>query len=189
MSIGVVTPSEYFKSTADSKRDFFLREIEQLNGRLRERVQDIEILEEMRASSNYSYHIKQFTGKGYLCVGDSHRFIDPIFSLGMHFATVEARFAADAIADYLQGKTADLDNPFQAYQEHAEKGQNVIQDMLDAFWDYPLAFYLYIKDKRYRDDFIDMFAGRVYDSDASEGLKALRGLLARGRMKSMDAAT
>lgn len=48
--------------------------------------------------------------------------------------------------------------------------------MLDAFWDYPLAFSLYLKDKRYRDNFIDMFAGRVYDTEPSRGLLELRRL-------------
>jgi hypothetical protein len=32
---------------------------------------------------NYSYQVKAFCGKGFMCLGDAHRFIDPIFSFGL----------------------------------------------------------------------------------------------------------
>jgi hypothetical protein len=104
----------------------------------------------------------------------------------MHFSMAEAVMAADHIADYLGGKTAGLDNPFKEYQEICERGMDVIQDMLDAFWDYPFAFSLYIKDKRYRSNFIDMFAGRVYTTEPSAGLMALRKLNIEGTANKMS---
>ena len=131
------------------------------------------MLDDVRGMSNYAYHIKEYTGKGYLCVGDSHRFMDPIFSFGLHFALAEAAKAGDAISMYLKGETADLENPFTKYQETCERGQDVIMALLDAFWDYPLAFSLYLKDKKYWGDFIDMFAGRVYAENPYDGLLAL----------------
>ena len=176
VSIGVVTPSAYFKSTGETREEFLLREMQTLNIKLGERVQNAEMVEKVHACSNYSYHIKQFTGKNWLCIGDSHRFIDPIFSLGLHFAMAEGRKAAEYFHDYLAGKLSDLDAPFASYQQECESGMDAIQTLLDAFWDYPLAFSLYTKDKRYRDDLIDLFAGRVYDKNPSAGLVALRNL-------------
>jgi len=176
VSIGIVTPTSYYKSKNETKQEFLLGEMKSLNPKLAERVLDAELVEDVHACSNYSYQIHDFTGKNWLCIGDAHRFIDPIFSLGLHFSMSEGRKAVKVISDYLDGKSADMDAPFLAHQNECERGMDVIQDLLDAFWDYPLAFSLYMKDKKYSDDLIDMFAGRVYDIEPSEGLKVLRRL-------------
>ncbi len=121
VSIGVVTPSEYFTSCKMSKDEFLRQEMKTLNAELARRVENVEFVEETRGISNYSYWIKNFVGDGFLCVGDSHRFIDPIFSLGLLFGTKEAEFAAEAINQYLSGKAANPENPFLDYQIYADK--------------------------------------------------------------------
>jgi flavin-dependent dehydrogenase len=35
---------------------------------------------------NYSFQVRKFAGPGYICVGDAHRFVDPIFSFGLYVA-------------------------------------------------------------------------------------------------------
>lgn len=183
VSIGVVTPSTYYRSSDEDMRDFYLREMHKINPQLSQRVPDVNLVEEVRATSNYSYHIHNFTGKGFLCVGDAHRFIDPIFSFGLHFALTEAQFAADAIADYLlEGIGKELDNPFAKYERHCELGMNTIQDVLDCFWQEPFAFAFFVH-SRYVDDFIDIFAGRVYQHNPSKGLQAVRKILTKSAGK------
>lgn len=180
VSIGVVTPSEYYRSMGESKKDFLLREMKTLNPELTKRLEHAEIVEEVHSCANYSYQIKAFAGPGFLCVGDAHRFVDPIFSFGLHFSLVECRKAAEVIADYLSGKTAHLENPFEAYMKFCELGMDNIQVMLDAFWDYPFAFSLFIKDPKYHDSFIDLFAGRCYVSEAPACITALSKLQVEG---------
>jgi len=180
VSVGVVCPSSYFKDKNESKQDFLVRELRELNPELSRRLPDIDLTEEVRAISNYSYHIKNFTGKGYLCVGDSHRFIDPVFSYGLYFSVKEAQHAADEIEAYLGGAYRDLENPFAAYERRCDHGQSVIQDLIDAFWDHPMAFAFFVH-SRYREDFIDLFAGRVYGEEVSPGLNAIRAVNAAGR--------
>jgi flavin-dependent dehydrogenase len=182
VSIGVVTPTDYFKNTKEDRETFLRREMKELNSELARRVMDVEMVDDVRGMSNYSYHVKEFTGRGYICVGDSHRFIDPIFSFGMHFALAEAIKASDAIEQYIKGETANLENPFIEYQQECERGQDVVMNMLDAFWDYPLAFSLYVKSKQHQEDFIDMFAGRVYREEPYEGLQVLQKLNDEGRL-------
>lgn len=188
-SVGIVTPSDYFKSQNKSKKEFLLDEMTLLNPELTWRMENVRMIEEARACSNYSYHIKNFTGKNYLCVGDSHRFIDPIFSLGLHFSMAEGRKAAMAIRSAYNGEFpvgSSENQPFRNYELECDKGQDIIQEMLDAFWDYPLAFSLYIKDKRYRPNFIDMFAGRVYTTEAGPGLQAFRKLNREGEYAAVS---
>lgn len=179
VSIGVVTPSDYYRDTKEDMREFFLREIHKINPQLSLRVPDVSLVEEVRATSNYSYHIRRFTGKGFLCVGDAHRFIDPIFSFGLHFALTEGKLAADAIAGYLlDGVGKDQENPFAEYERYCELGMNTIQDVLDCFWEQPTAFAFFVH-SRYVDDFIDLFAGRVYQEQPSRGLQAVRKVNAK----------
>ncbi len=178
VSIGVVTPSEYFTSRKESKIDFLKREMQTLNPELTWRVKDVKFVEDARGTSNYSYYIEKFTGKGFLCVGDSHRFIDPIFSLGLLFATKEAEYSADAISKYLAGERRDAENPFAAYERYADRGQDIIQTMLDCFWEFPLPFAL-LTHWTHKEEIIDLFAGRIYGEAVHEyaSVKKMRRLL------------
>lgn len=178
VSVGVNVPTEYFRSRGESKEDFLRRELGELNPELARRIPDKTLVEDVRAISNYSYHIREYTGKGYMCIGDSHRFIDPIFSFGVTFAIAEAKKGSQAIAAYVRGESADADNPFADFQEWAERGQDVIQDLIDAFWGQPLAF-AFFAHHRYVEDFVDMFAARIYKEEPSRGLSAIHTILAQ----------
>ncbi|MEK7727957.1 MAG: tryptophan 7-halogenase [candidate division KSB1 bacterium] len=189
VSIGAVVPGEYFKSKKLSKEDFLRQEMLTLNPEMTKRVPDLNFLEETRSISNYSYEVKNFTGKGFLCVGDSHRFIDPIFSFGLYFAMKEAEMATATIAEYLAGKNRDAANPFAAYERIANQGQDVVQDLVDCFWDFPLAFLMFAH-QRYTKDIIDCFAGRIYGDYAQNlpGVKGMRSLLSTRQNQAMAAA-
>lgn len=185
VSVGVVVPTDYFASRRESKRDFLVRELHELNPELKRRVPEVRLTEEVRAISNYSYDTRHFTGKGFLAVGDAHRFIDPVFSFGLYFSIKEAEHAAAATAAYLEGAGRDDQNPFLAYERSCNAGMDVVQELIDAFWNEPLAFAVMVHN-RYREDCIDMFAGRVYMAEPSPGLLAFRQL--NGRMTPQPAS-
>jgi len=174
-SVGVVVPGEYYNAQKLSKHDFLLRELRTLNPELGRRLPDLTFVEDVYSASNYSYHIKQYTGQGFLCVGDSHRFIDPIFSFGVNFALKDAEFAAQAVVQCFSGETKNHENPFAEYQARSERGQDIIQDLVDVFWERPLLFVILVH-HRHREGMIDMFAGRIFSDDIvdSEALRALR---------------
>jgi flavin-dependent dehydrogenase len=181
VSVGVVVPSEYFAKRKESKHDFLVRELHELNPELKRRIPEIRLTEEVRAISNYSYHVDHFTGDGYICIGDSHRFIDPVFSFGLFFAMKEAELGAAAVGAYLEGVGRDKPNPFDDFERLSTSGMDTIQELIDAFWTQPLAFAVYVH-SRYTGDCIDMFAGRVYMDEPSPGLSAFRKL--NGKMVS-----
>jgi len=186
VSVGVVVPSDYFKASGESLDEFFRREVNQLNPELKRRFPKVELLEPVRASSNYSYAIDQFAGNGFLCVGDSHRFIDPVFSLGVQFALHEAAFAADAIADVLGNKAPMNDASFDKYQKVCTTGLDSIQEMIDAFWNHSLAF-THAAHVKYKEDIIDLFAGRIYQDTPSPGLLALKKINEKSRQTDIQA--
>jgi flavin-dependent dehydrogenase len=178
-SIGVVAPSEYFKAQKLAQPDYLKLEMSTLNPELTKRVPDTTFVDEVRGISNFSYHIRHFTGQGFLCVGDSHRFIDPIFAFGLYLAIKEAQFASQAIEKFLAGETRDAANPFADYELLVDRGQDLFQDMIDCFWNFPLPFLLFVHYK-YHEDLVDFFAGRVYSDEAQKqpGIVAMRRLLA-----------
>jgi len=183
-SVGVVVPADYYRSKNESKDQFLLRELHQLNPELARRLPQIEFVEEVRGISNYSYRISNFTGKGFLCVGDSHRFIDPVFSFGVFFAMKEAEYAASAIASFFAESKGEQPNPFADYQRLCDRGQDNVQDLIDAFWQHPYAFKL-LAHHRYPEDIIHMFAGRVYEETPLPGLVAMRAINERGRKNNV----
>ena len=164
-------------------RALLLRELHGLNPELTRRLPELNLIDEVRVRSNYSFHIKEFTGRNYVCIGDAHRFIDPVFSFGLYMTMKEARIAGGAVRDFLAGAHRDDTNPFARHQAYCDSALDVVQDFVDAFWDCPFQFALFVH-HRYVEDFIDMFAGRVYLEEGQPtpaGLKALQGVLAQER--------
>lgn len=182
VSVGVVIPSAYFLDKKESKKDFLLRELKELHPELARRIPDATLVEDVHVIPNYSFQVKNFTGKGFMCIGDAHRFIDPIFSFGVTVAMREAQFAAPLIKRYLEGENRDAANPFADYQLFCEQGIDILEDTLDSFWEKPLAF-AYCVYSRFTEQMTDMFAGRIYEHQPSPAIGWIRKLLEREGMR------
>jgi len=180
VSVGVVVPAEYYRGKDESKHQFMIRELQELSPDLTRRLAPAKYTEEVRGISNYSYRLMNFTGQGFLCVGDAHRFIDPIFSFGVFFAMKEAEFAAAAITSFFAETKREQPNPFAEYQRLCDRGQDNVQELIDAFWEQPAAFAM-CAHHRYPEDIIHMFAGRVYQETALPALLAMRAINERSR--------
>jgi flavin-dependent dehydrogenase len=180
VSVGVVIPAAYFLEKKESKRDFYLRELREIHPELSGRIPEIRLVEDVHVIPNYSFQVKAFCGKGFMCIGDSHRFIDPIFSFGLTVAMREAQFAAPVIHAYLGGANRDRPNPFADHQLFCEQGIDVLEDVLDSFWEHPLAFAWSVH-SRHTEYMTDMFAGRIYghERQPSPALFDFRKLLGR----------
>jgi flavin-dependent dehydrogenase len=145
------------------------------------------LVEDVHVIPNYSFQVRQFCGKGFICIGDAHRFIDPIFSFGLYVSMREPQLAAPLIKAYLAGAQRDADNPFAAYQLLCEQGIDVLEDTIDLFWEQPFAFAAFVHN-RYREYFTDILAGRIYERQPSPAVTAARRMLQReqGRDRSYD---
>ena len=188
-SIGIVVPAQYFREAGESKSDFVAREIREMNGQLSGRVPEVNLVEDAHVIPNYSFQVRKFAGPGYICIGDAHRFVDPIFSFGLYVTIAEAGYAAAVAESWLQGEGRDSDNPFHDYMVSMERAIDNLEDAIDTFWENPLAFSVFVHD-RYRSPMIDVFAGRIYDGMPNGGrdkaLGAFRSLLKRERTYDED---
>lgn len=186
-SVGVVVPAEYFRATGESREDFVVRELRELNPGLADRVPDPELLEPARVVPNYSFQVRDFAGPGYICVGDAHRFVDPIFSFGLFVAVKEAGLAAQLAADCLAGRHRREPGLYHEYMVKVESATDILEDLIDTFWENPLAFAYLVHSDRHRDGVIDIFSGRIYEEDGlptqerDAAIAAMRRLLGRER--------
>jgi flavin-dependent dehydrogenase len=178
VSVGVVIPAAYFLGKKESKKDFLVRELHELHPDLKRRIPEIKLVEDVHVIPNYSYQVRRFCGKGFICIGDAHRFIDPIFSFGLYVTMKEAQLVAPVVKAYLEGAHRDAANPFAEYQLSCEKGADIFEDMIDLFWERPLTFAGFAY-RYYKEYIIDIFAGRIFDRQPSPATLAMRDMLQR----------
>jgi 1H-pyrrole-2-carbonyl-[peptidyl-carrier protein] brominase len=178
-SVGVVFRTDYFKKSGMSKEEMMLHECRHMTPVLSKRLPDLTPQEPIYAIPNFSYHVQNYTGKGFLCIGDSHRFIDPIFAYGVYFGIQEGEFAAKAIARHLSGEAKSDGNPFADFERLCDEGQDVVEDVIGALWEYPLAFQRIVT-LRDRAAVLDLLAGRIYGEEAAKNPArvAMRRLMA-----------
>jgi FADH2-dependent halogenase len=175
-SIGFVVPSEYFRSRQETTQQFLLRELREFNRALAARVEKAQLAEEVRVASNYSYEVKNFVGDGWLCIGDAHRFIDPLFSFGVSIALSEAGYASRAIYCFLKGDCTSTQQPLNDFEKLSLQAVGACQTVIDGFWENTLAFGMLIT--RHRDDIVDLLGGHVWDGRPNKALDALNQMLA-----------
>jgi FADH2-dependent halogenase len=189
ISIGVVAPAAHFKEQGLNKTEYLRKEMMTLNPELTRRITNTSFAEEVRSVTSYSYSTTDYAGKGFICVGDSHEFTDPIFSFGVFLAVKEAEFAAAAIVKHLGEEGGTDENPFADYEAITTEGQSAIRDVIDTFWEYPLVF-TRMASGPHQDDITDLFAGRVYGESMRENVSrvTMRRLLAKHRGAIVAAA-
>ena len=69
-SVGVVFPTAYFKKSGMTKEQMMLHECRHMTPVLSERLPDLTPQEPIHAIPNFSYRVHDYTGKGFLCIGD-----------------------------------------------------------------------------------------------------------------------
>jgi flavin-dependent dehydrogenase len=181
-SVGMVTPRANFLEKKQTPEEYFRSEVFSINPEIGRRIPQLDLAEKVHVIPNYSFQVRGFCGKGFICIGDSHRFIDPIFSFGLTVTMREAEFAAPLVRQYLEGKLADKENPFAEHQMACEKGIDNLEDMIDLFWEQPFAFATFVH-SRYVEQMTDAFAGRIYEFEhqPSTSIMSFRKLLKRTR--------
>ena len=141
------------------------------------RIKTASKIASVRTVANYSYRIDQYARQGLYCVGDSHRFIDPIFSFGVEFAVVEAEYMGKSVRNCVNANPSEWRWHEQNYMEITTAAQDTISDMLSYFWAHPWGF-ANMAHVRHKEEFLELFAGRVYETEAGEGLKKMRAAIA-----------
>jgi flavin-dependent dehydrogenase len=175
-SIGVVCLPQVLKSRTGDRQSFFM----ELLGRvpqLADRMRQARMTGEVHATGNYSYTCDRFHGPGWLMVGDSAAFIDPVFSSGVYLAMHGAERAAALVDAVLSG--GHESRLQRAYEREMRGGMRRFSWFIERFTSPALAW-LFANprnDFRLEEAMISLLAGRVFDArDVSRRLLVFKGI-------------
>jgi flavin-dependent dehydrogenase len=102
VSIGVVSDADYFfRPGGGTPDELFAIEVADCPA-MAKRLEGTEKVAGLDVVKEYSYVTARSSGDGWVLVGDSWGFIDPIYSSGVWFALKSGQLAADAIIEGLQ---------------------------------------------------------------------------------------
>jgi len=107
ISVGAVVDAQTFAGEAGGDPlPLYLRLVEACRP-VAERVRNARLVSPIRVIRDYSYDSRSFHGPGYLLAGDAACFIDPVFSTGVHLASLAGYLAARTVTGLLEGGDAD----------------------------------------------------------------------------------
>jgi flavin-dependent dehydrogenase len=172
-SVGLVLPVTDFKAGKLPMEEFLDKHLLSFTDPLVERLRTAKRINQVRAISSYSYRIDEYVRDGLFCVGDSHGFIDPIFSFGVEFAVLEAEYVGKTLQQCSRCDPSEWPRLAREYMQVTTDGQAVVEDMLAYFWAHPWGF-ANMAHVRHKQEFLEIFAGRVYEMEAGEGLRHMR---------------
>lgn len=177
-SVGIVVPRETFLKHSLTPEAFYDLQLRDLHPELADRTSGAKRVTEVWRRANYSYEIEDFAGPGFVAIGDSHRFLDPIFSFGVWMGLKEAELADDMIARSLADPSQEA-QAFEDFMRASNRAQAVVDTILKTFWTAPLVF-LKLAHFTHREEFADLLAGRIFDADVDqlETIQLMRGVLA-----------
>jgi ABC-type nitrate/sulfonate/bicarbonate transport system ATPase subunit/flavin-dependent dehydrogenase len=160
-SVGIVTRGHDFPKGNESVKDFFARHIAS-QPLLAQRMANARPLHAYVREGNYSYVMEQFTGPGWLLVGDAARFVDPVFSSGVSVAMESAKRASSAIIAALS-----KDNPgpsdFAEYESSIRAGVDIWRSFILLYYQLPPLFFDVLSKPEGRRQLTRLLQGDVYD--------------------------
>jgi 1H-pyrrole-2-carbonyl-[peptidyl-carrier protein] chlorinase len=169
-SIGVVTDKQDFTKSGKSHEEFFASLVNR-NRTFRYVMRNAERVRPWWIEGDYSYKVERFYGDGWMLVGDSLRFVDPIFSSGVDVALYSADYAFDAIKSIFAG--ADPEVTLKEYQGRVTEGIDVWYDMIDQFYRHPHVVSRYVTSRRWRETIIRTLQGNPYAPDSQQRAREL----------------
>jgi flavin-dependent dehydrogenase len=103
MSVGFVGTQAAFKGRSGTPGDLLF---ERIRGcpTVQARMRDAQLTSDVMTAGNYSYRAKNCWGDGYMMIGDSFAFIDPLFSSGVLLAMTAGALGADVAHAWLDNK-------------------------------------------------------------------------------------
>ena len=132
MSMGAVCAPEYLKARDCPPAEYLERTFRLAPEEMQQRIRNRRLVNEVRATGNYSYQCSRMYGDGWLMVGDAYAFIDPIFSSGVLMAMTNGMHAADVVDAILRGApgTAAM---LRRYQRRVARGVETFSWFIERF--------------------------------------------------------
>ena len=160
-SVGVVLKKTGLRSGLNPQQQFAAAVAE--SPTLADRLKPLVALQPYRACAGYSYRCRPLTCRYGLTVGDAGGFLDPIFSSGVFLALMGATRGAQAVAESLNGNTAE---PLRQHGQYMAAGLGVFESFVRRFYQRDLVRNLFFSRHQpaaMRTAVTSILAGHVWD--------------------------
>ena len=129
-------------------------------------IGDSKKIEPVRAAADFSFRVEELAGDGWLAVGDSGGFLDPLFSTGAHMAMGGGLRAADAIDAALTAGDVSAAR-FAEYSRAVRRAGDLFLGAVQSFYRGELRDLLFHPDQRptLRKTITSMLAGDVFHDE------------------------
>src|SRR5205085_12289887 len=134
-SVGCVMDQEEFARAKESPAEVF-DTIVQGSAAIRARMKNARLVNNIQATSDFSYHNRRLVGPRLLRVGDAAGFIDPIFSAGVYLAMYSGKFAAQAVISALEAGD-DGQKRFAQYEKRVFRAMQFYWEMVEGYYTKP----------------------------------------------------
>lgn len=163
-SVGAVVASEWIRAATDRSPPALFARAVAASSVARRFLERAEQLFEARATADFSFHVRDVRGDGWIAVGDAGGFIDPLFSTGAHLAMNGALSGAVAIDHALASGDVRADG-FAEWEAENRRGADLFLGMVQAFYDGKLQPYIFAERQHpyLRRAITSMLAGDVYE--------------------------
>jgi len=174
-SVGIVTDKQDFQKSGRSHEEFF-DSLVGLNRSLKHVMRDAKRIRPWWIEADYSYDTDRLVGPGWLLVGDSLRFVDPVFSTGVDVAMFSANYAFEAIDAVLRGGQ-DEDVALKEYARQVGDGVQAWYDLIALFYKLRNLFTAFAVRRRFREQVIRILQGNLYQPESLERARKMIQLM------------
>jgi flavin-dependent dehydrogenase len=185
VSIGVVGDADYFfRPGAGTPDEVFAHEVADCPA-MAKRLEGTEKVAGLDVVKEYSYLTNRSSGDGWVLVGDSWGFIDPIYSSGVWFALKSGQLAADAIIEGLQAGNTTGQQLGKWVPDFA-KGTAWVRKLAEAWYCGQFRVGKFIREyPQHIGPMTDILIGRIFHPAAGEIFNDLDPWLERMKMEGV----
>ncbi len=165
VSIGAVSDADHFFKGRGTPEEVFEEEVAECPG-IAERLEGAERVGGLEVVKEYSYTTERSAGDGWVLVGDSWGFIDPIYSSGVWFALKSGELAADCVVDALRkGDTSAAQ--LGRWVPEFTLATNWIRKLVRAFYSGQFRVGKFVQEyPQHHGPLTDLLIGRIFHPDA-----------------------
>lgn len=173
-SVGVVTDKQDFHKSGRANEEFFgslVGRSRSLSHNMRNAVR----IRPWQVEADYSYRVERLSGPGWVLIGDSLGFVDPIFSTGLDVATYSALYAFEAIRATLRG--GDEEAVFGSYGRRIRDGIDTWYELTALFYKLQNLFTAFAVRQRFREPVVRVLQGNLYIPESLDRARQMIGIM------------
>lgn len=174
-SIGVVAEREVFKQSRQRTEEYF-DDLVGTNPGLSKAMAGATRINDFKSEADYSYGMSEFVGDGWMLVGDSARFVDPIFSSGISIAAEAAKAASETIVAALESGDWSRE-ALKPYEDRMKAGVAIWYEFILLYYKLMHLFTYFIDAEEHRLQILQLLQGEVYDRENAPVLDAMREVI------------